>query len=104
VLWNGRVDDIAAMWLTISGVSAVAGVALYLLWRHRERVGTFAEWMIVLTGSAVAAPMIGEIGQTTGSVTTGAGSANANAVIAYTILGVVVIACAAVFARLRARR
>jgi len=104
VLWNGRVGDIAAMWLTISGAAVVAGVILYLLWRHRERVGTFAGWMIALTGSAIAAPMIGEIGQTSGSVTTGAGSANDNAIIAYAILGLVVIAAAAVYARMHAKR
>jgi hypothetical protein len=46
VLWNGRVGDIAAMWLTISGVAAVTGVALYLAWRGRERVGSLAGWMI----------------------------------------------------------
>ena len=104
VLWNGRVGDIAAMWLTISGVSVVAGVVLYLLWRRRDRVGSIAGWMIVLTGSAIAAPMIGEIGNTAGSVTTGAGSTSAVAIIAYSLLGLVVIAAGAAFARLRARR
>jgi hypothetical protein len=77
---------------------------LYLLWRHRQRAGTFAGWMIVLIGSAVAAPMIGEIGQASGSVTNGAGSANAVAVIACTLLGGVVIACGAMFAWVRTRR
>ncbi len=104
VLWNGRVGDIAAMWLTISGVALVAGAGLYLAWRHRERVGTVAGWMIVLAGSAVAAPMIGEIGQASGSVTNGVGSTNLVAVIAYTILGIVVIACGATFAWARTRR
>jgi hypothetical protein len=59
--------------------------------------------MIVLIGSAIAAPMIGEIGQTSGSYTTGAGSANANAVIAYILLGPVVIGCAGAFGWLRDR-
>jgi hypothetical protein len=104
VLWNGRVGDIAAMWLTISGVAAVTGTGLYLAWRGRERVGTFAAWMIVLVGSAVAAPMIGEIGNTAGSVTSGAGNTAAVAIIAYSLLGLAVIASAAAFARLRARR
>ncbi len=36
VVWNGRVGDIAAMWLTISGIAVVAGIVLYLLWRHKE--------------------------------------------------------------------
>jgi hypothetical protein len=104
VLWNGRVGDIAAMWLTISGVAAVTGVALSLLWRGRERVGSLAAWMIVLIGSAIVAPMIGEIGQAGGSVTNGAGSASATTIIGYTILGVVAIAVAAAFGWLRARR
>jgi hypothetical protein len=104
VLWNGRVGDIAAMWLTISGIAAITGTGLYLAWRHRERVGSVTAWMIVLIGSAIAAPMIGEIGNTAGSYTTGAGSAQDVAIIAYTLLGLVVIAAAAAFARLRPRR
>ena len=104
VLWNGRVGDIAAMWLTISGIAAVTGAGLYFRWRHKDHVGTFAAWMIVLVGSAVAAPMIGEIGNTAGSVTSGAGSAQDVAIIAYILLGLVVIAAAAAFTRLRARR
>jgi uncharacterized membrane protein YeaQ/YmgE (transglycosylase-associated protein family) len=83
VLWNGRVGDIAAMWLTISGVSIVAGIILYLIWRRSEGVGSLADWTIVLIGSSIAAPMLGEIGQSAGSVTTGAGSASATTVIAY---------------------
>jgi hypothetical protein len=104
VLWNGRVGDIAAMWLTISGVAAVTGVALYLLWRSRDRVGYVADWTVLLIGSAVAAPMIGEIGQASGSVSNGAGSMQANAVIGWILLGVTVIACGAILARLRVRR
>lgn len=96
--------DIAAVWLTISGVAIAAGVALYLLWCRGKRVGTFTGSMIVLAGSAVAALMIGEIGQTSGSYTTGAGSATANAVIAYALLGLVIIGCGAAFAFLRAKR
>jgi hypothetical protein len=38
---------------------------------------------VVLVGSAIAAPMIGEIGNTTGSVATGAASTNVVAIIAY---------------------
>jgi LPXTG-motif cell wall-anchored protein len=104
VLWNGRVGDIAAMWLTISGAVAATGAGLYLLWRRKDQVGTFAAWMIVLTGSAIAAPMIGEIGNTAGSVTSGAGSTSAVAIITYSLLGLVVIAAGAAFARLRAKR
>jgi LPXTG-motif cell wall-anchored protein len=104
VLWNGRVGDIAAMWLTISGIAVVTGIGLYLAWRRKDRVGTFAGWMIVLLGSAIAAPMIGEIGNTAGSVTSGAGNTAAVAIIAYTLLGLVVIAAALAFAWLRAKR
>lgn len=104
VLWNGRVADIAAMWLTISGLAAVAGVGLYLLWRRKEHVGTIATWTIVLIGSAIAAPMIGEIGTPAGSVSTGAGSSSTAAVIAYTLLGLVIIGAAVLLVRLHSRR
>ena len=60
--------------------------------------------MIVLVGSAVTAPMIGEIGQASGSVSNGVGSTNLVAVIAWMILGIVVFGCAAAFAWLRAKR
>jgi LPXTG-motif cell wall-anchored protein len=103
VLWNGRVGDIAAMWLTISGAAAVTGVSAWLIWRRRERVGSLAAWMIPLIGSAIAAPMIGEIGQASGSVTNGTGSTQANAAIAYIILGLAVIGCGAAFAVVRRR-
>jgi hypothetical protein len=103
VLWNGRVGDIAAMWLTISGFAIVIGLGLYLLWRHRDHVGMIAEWTVVLVGSAIAAPMIGEIGNTTGSVAAGAGSTDVVAIIAYSILAVVVIGAALVLAALRRR-
>ena len=104
VLWNGRVGDIAAMWLTISGAAAVVGVGVYLLWRGRDRVGYMADWTVLLIGSAVAAPMIGEIGQASGSVTNGVGSMQANAVIAYILLGVSIVGCGAILARLHPRR
>jgi hypothetical protein len=103
VLWNGRVGDIAAMWLTISGIALVVGVGLYLLWRGRSRVGTVADWTVVLVGSAVAAPMIGEIGNTTGSVAGGAGSTDMVAIIAYSILGVVVVGVGLTLAVLHGR-
>ncbi len=60
--------------------------------------------MIVLVGSAVAAPMTGEIGQASGSVSNSVGSTSLVAVIAWMILGIVVFGCAAAFAWLRARR
>ena len=62
-LWNGRVGDIAAMWLTIS----VVAVAVFLIfgfrvWRGRARVGSVLVWTIVLIVSAIIAPLLGEIG------------------------------------------
>lgn len=104
VLWNGRVGDIAAMWLTISAAATAAGAGAWLAWRRRERVGSIRAWMIVLIGSAIAAPMIGEIGQASGSVTDGVGSIDAVAYIAWTLTGLVVIGCGAAFALLRSRR
>jgi hypothetical protein len=95
---------IAAMWLTISGVAAVTGALLYVLWRHRDRVGFIADWTIILVGSAVAAPMIGEIGTPAGSVSAGAGSGSAGAIIACSLLGPVIIVAGAALARLHARR
>jgi hypothetical protein len=94
-----RAGDIAAMWRTISGVAAVTGTG----WPGAagERVGTFAVWMIVLADSAAVAPMIGEIGNTAGSVTSGAGNTAAVAIIAYSLLGLV---GATAFAQLRALR
>lgn len=102
-LWNGRVGDIAAMWLTISVLAALVGVGLYWLWRNKDRIGFIMDWTVVLIGSAIAAPMIGEIGTPAGSVATGNGSASAVAVIAYTLLGLVIIVCSVVIARLHRR-
>jgi hypothetical protein len=93
---------IAAMWLTISGVAAVTGALPYVLWRHRDRVGFIADWTIILVGSAVAAPMIGEIGTPARSVSTGAGSAGA--IIACSLLGLAIIVAGAALDRVLARR
>jgi hypothetical protein len=63
MLWNGRVGDIAAMWLTISGVSLVLFFGFgYWLFRGRTRVGTIVWWTIALIVSAIVAPLVGEIG------------------------------------------
>ena len=63
VLWNGRVGDIAAMWLTISGVAAVVVFPLgYLFFRGRTRLGSITFWTVLLIVSAIIAPLIGEIG------------------------------------------
>ena len=63
VLWQGRVGDIAAMWLTIS----VVAVAVFLIfglrvWRDRDHVSSIPVWTIVLIVSTVVAPLLGEIG------------------------------------------
>lgn len=62
-LWNGRVGDIAAMWLTMS----VAGLFVYFIlaygaFRHKTQIGSITFWTVVLIISAVIAPLIGEIG------------------------------------------
>jgi hypothetical protein len=63
MLWNGRVGDIAALWLTISGVSLVSFFGLgYVLFRGRPRVGSILVWTIALVVSVIVAPFIGEIG------------------------------------------
>jgi hypothetical protein len=63
VLWNGRVGDIAAMWLTISGVALVIFYLFgYLVFRRRTRLGSITFWTVLLLISAIVAPLIGEIG------------------------------------------
>ena len=99
-LWNGRAGDIAAMWLTISVVAVAAGAGLYVLWRSKDHVGSIADWTVLLLASAVATPMIGEIGQGAGSPSTGTGSTRAVTVIAYAILAVVAVVTAALLARI----
>jgi hypothetical protein len=67
VLWNGRVGDIAAMWLTISVVSLALFFGLgYFIFRGRSHVGTITFWTIALIVSVIVAPFIGEIGQVIG--------------------------------------
>ena len=68
MLWNGRVGDIAAMWLTISGVALAAFFVLgFGVFRGRAQVGTIPVWTILLIVSAIAAPIIGEIGTPIGT-------------------------------------
>ena len=104
VLWNGRVGDIAAMWLTITGLAAVVGVVLFLVWKGKDHVGRIGEWTVVLVASAIAAPMMGEIGQSTGSVSNGVGTSDGVAIIAYSILGVVVVASGLLLTRMRSQK
>ena len=62
-LWNGRVGDIAAMWLTMSVVGLIVYFILaYGAFRHKTRIGSITFWTVVLIISAVLAPLIGEIG------------------------------------------
>ncbi len=63
VLWQGRVGDIAAMWLTMWVVSVVVFFVFGLLvFRGRPHVGSICFWTILLIVSALVAPLIGEIG------------------------------------------
>jgi hypothetical protein len=63
VLWQARVGDIAAMWLTMWGVSLVVFFVFgFLFFRGRARVGSIWFWTILLIISAIVAPLIGEIG------------------------------------------
>ena len=63
VLWQARVGDIAAMWLTMWVVAALAFFGFgYLAFRGRARVGSIWIWTILLLISAIVAPLIGEIG------------------------------------------
>jgi membrane protease YdiL (CAAX protease family) len=63
MLWQGRVGDIAAMWLTIAGVATVVVFPLgYLFFRGRPQRDSITFWTVLLIVSAIIAPLIGEIG------------------------------------------
>ncbi len=63
VLWQARVGDIAAMWLTMWVVSVLVFFVFgFLVFRGRARVGSIWFWTILLIISAIVAPLIGEIG------------------------------------------
>ena len=63
VLWQARVGDIAAMWLTMWVVSLVVFFVFgFLFFRGRARIGSIWFWTILLIISAIVAPLIGEIG------------------------------------------
>jgi membrane protease YdiL (CAAX protease family) len=67
VLWQARVGDIAAMWLTMWGVSLVVFFVFgFLGFRGRARVGSIWFWTILLIISAIVAPLIWEIGTSIG--------------------------------------
>ncbi len=63
VLWQARVGDIAAMWLTMGVVAMLVFFVFgFLVFRGRARMGSIWFWTILLIISAIAAPLIGEIG------------------------------------------
>ena len=63
VLWQARVGDIAAMWLTMGGVAVLVFFVFgFLVFWGRARVGSIWFWTILLIISAIVAPLIGEIG------------------------------------------
>ncbi len=63
MLWQARVGDIAAMWLTMWVISVLVFFVFgYLVFRDRSRVGSIWFWTILLIISAIVAPLIGEIG------------------------------------------
>lgn len=62
-LWQPRDGYITAMWLTTALVSLASYFVLsYGVFRGRKRVGSITMWTALLIVSAIAAPLIGEIG------------------------------------------
>ena len=94
ILWNGRPGDVASMWLTILLIQAIVFFVLAWLWRGRERVGSLRVWTIVLIVSAIAAPMLGELG----TPATGTISPHTTDVIAWVVTAIAVILGAAALA------
>ena len=87
ILWNGRPGDVASMWLTILLIEVIVFFVLARLWRRRERVGSLRVWTIVLIVSAIAAPMLGELG----TPATGTISPNTTDAIAWVVTAIAVI-------------
>ena len=94
ILWNGRPGDVASMWLTILIIEAIVFFVLAWLWRRRERVGSLRVWTIVLLVSAIAAPMLGELG----TPASGTISPHTTDVIAWVVTVIAVILGAAALA------
>ncbi len=68
-LWQPRDGFITAMWLTMIGISLVVFLILgFGVFRRRPRVGPLALWVTVFVLSAIAAPLIGEIGTPLGAI------------------------------------
>jgi hypothetical protein len=62
MLWNGRVGDIAAMWLTMGVISIIIFFLAAYGFKGRPSVGSISFWTAILVISIVLAPLIGEIG------------------------------------------
>ena len=62
MLWNYRVGDIAAMWLTMSVVAIIVFVLAAYGFRGRANVGSISFWTALLVISIIVAPLIGEYG------------------------------------------
>jgi hypothetical protein len=59
---GGRDGDIAAMWVSMLVLVALAFLGARYLLRGRTSVGLLRTWTIILIVSAIVAPLIGEIG------------------------------------------
>jgi hypothetical protein len=62
MLWNGRVGDIAAMWLTMSVVAIIVFVLASYGFRSRSNLASISFWTTLLILSIIFAPLIGEFG------------------------------------------
>jgi FtsH-binding integral membrane protein len=66
MLWNYRVGDIAAMWLTMSVVAIIVFVLAAYGFRSRTNVGSITFWTALLVISIIIAPLLGELGTPNG--------------------------------------
>ncbi len=102
-LWQPRDGFITAMWLTGMAVALVVFLVLgFVIWKRREHVGTLRVWTLLFVGSAISAPLLGEIGTPAGTVSaTGTTSAAPVDALAWVVFFLVVIAVAVALARTR---
>lgn len=95
-LWQPRDGFITAMWLT----EIVAGLVVFLvlgfvIWKHHEYVGKLRTWALLFMGSAISAPLLGEIGTPVGTTSpTGTTSAVPVDIFAWLVFFLVVVAVA----------
>lgn len=61
-LYPFRTGDVSAIWLFSAVIGLFGFVLFYFAFRKRERVGSITIWTAILVGSAIIAPLIGEIG------------------------------------------